>query len=490
MIGATMSKRKGILGGLGLGLILAVGIAVVWAIAVIWGSVIAYQFLRGRQVDERLYYLADGTPFIETSQRQAETYRTLDGQAIPNDSPSLDFRTYMATMRGPKLPRRGLELNPWRQRILAFSDGRRPPTYWYLIHDARREGTGYLVGYNSATKRQIGYIGRQGFRPDMPPPQERFPVNGRRLTVYDYSDISLRPYGYGQEPRHLAEKEVYLISRGQLLKIDARNRTVQVALESPDLLSLDWGLRGLSSLPTEESERILWKGRNLLVRMKDRMLVLDPRQGGRRSYGLPEEIRGVDFDFLELADGRALATVGPDYGWGTRTYRLFWFDEAGKVLRREEAVLKTPAPVVAPEHESWAFAAALPAPIALTASAAVIGPLVALAWGEEPTYARALAGSLSKAWPVLLATCLVAAMLAWVCFRRQRRFAAPGVWAWTIFVFLFGVPGLLAYLVYRTWPARLPCQSCGDPSPRDREACSVCGTDFPEPAPQGIEVLA
>jgi hypothetical protein len=48
----------------------------------------------------------------------------------------------------------------------------------------------------------------------------------------------------------------------------------------------------------------------------------------------------------------------------------------------------------------------------------------------------------------------------------------------------------LGYLFCRRWPPQEPCPACSHEAPRDRESCAACGADFPEPAPEGIEVFA
>jgi predicted amidophosphoribosyltransferase len=58
------------------------------------------------------------------------------------------------------------------------------------------------------------------------------------------------------------------------------------------------------------------------------------------------------------------------------------------------------------------------------------------------------------------------------------------------FVFILGVPGLLAYRFHRRWPVLEACPACKQDVPHDREACSHCGSEFPRPEPKGTEVFA
>jgi hypothetical protein len=122
--------------------------------------------------------------------------------------------------------------------------------------------------------------------------------------------------------------------------------------------------------------------------------------------------------------------------------------------------------------------------------ATVPGPIQHLDAGAEPGYARALARSWSVRWPSVLVVSLLSAGLAWYCRCRQKRYAQPWTGVWMALVFLGGLPGLVGYLFHRSWPPREPCPNCGHTVPRDREACSACGKEFPPPQRTGVEVFA
>ena len=66
------------------------------------------------------------------------------------------------------------------------------PEVWYFVHDGKLNGHGYYVGYDKIAKAKIGYIGRDGFRPDEPPLEGQFPVDGRRMSNrYSYGGTSM-----------------------------------------------------------------------------------------------------------------------------------------------------------------------------------------------------------------------------------------------------------------------------------------------------------
>src|SRR5581483_5761393 len=79
------------------------------------------------------------------------------------------------------------------------------------------------------------------------------------------------------------------------------------------------------------------------------------------------------------------------------------------------------------------------------------------------TIGQGLIQALLEFWPSLLIAQVVALGLAWLCYRRQVRYAAEGAgrWLWPVYVFLFGLPGWVGYLTSRRWPTLERCPSCG-----------------------------
>jgi hypothetical protein len=498
-----MFRRGAILQPVLLAAVLALGLGVAWAIGLGYCLSVLQQFGQDDWVYEYVGIGMDGTPFVYSNiydDYQDTIYHTLEGETLSEEQAGSLHWLQGAPLAGPKGPRMRWGRVGWMSRILPTADFRRPPTYWYFVHSGRAKGTAYLVGYDPHSKLRVGYIGRKGFRRDMPPPEERFPV-GRRMGVYgDYSEISILADRFGYEPTsspaaavpgRIPPWMIYLISGDRLVEIDLRTHSVRDVLDSPGLVSIGRAERGVPSLPDQATEQRPALRQNLAVRTEDQVLIVDPEGGQRRSYRLPPEICHAKFTFFELSDGTALAHRERRSGEGTTEHFLLWIDEAGKTLRREQLTLKSGTPSAwDPRVEACLPALAIPSPLAMTVGTTVFSPLQHLTSGRERTYRSALARSLRKEWPALALTYVLGALLAWVCSRRQRRHGLGGSTAWVVFVFLFGLPGLLGYLFCRVWPARLACPACGQDAPRDRETCFACGADFPEPVLKGTEVFA
>jgi hypothetical protein len=93
-------------------------------------------------------------------------------------------------------------------------------------------------------------------------------------------------------------------------------------------------------------------------------------------------------------------------------------------------------------------------------------------------------------WLPLMILFALSTMLAAWCYMRHQRYSKHGAASWALFVFLFGLPGFIGYLLHRHWPVMEKCQHCGEITPRDRDACLDCGTEFPLPPLKGIEIFA
>jgi hypothetical protein len=314
----------------------------------------------------------------------------------------------------------------WSQRIV-HDGGISEQRPWYFIHDGRLHGHGYFVIYDGRTKLPLGYIGRSGSQPLPPPEEQQFPVDGRRM-------------------RHGWDATL-------LLPLPSRVKT-------PGIIS-----GGMLSHPIP----IPPYAGDFLLRDAERIHVLDGQGKELRSYRIPAELRSLWLQFYEVGKSKAMVRL-----YNAHSTDLFWFGPAGEVTRRAQVPIKNVR--LLDRMEPWSRALAVPSP-----TFDFVLPL--------HVYWLSIR-SRADLWPAVLPLYLVSAVLAGLCYRRQRRYGLGWTGLWTTLVFLFGVPAYLGYLAHRVWPPRLPCPHCGRLAPRDRTACCLCGQEFPSPAPNGIEVFA
>ena len=484
-----MRMRSERLESLALAILLAIGAGVVWGLLAAWGMAILNGMFPPRGVYQQLLFLHDGTPLIrsfDTRTYQAATFSTLDGKKVILSREDSDGTINGDYVAGPDYLTRRVHGVSWQERIVLVDADWYDYKIWYFVHDGKLDGHGYLVGYGTKTKAKIGYIGRGGFRPDEPPLGERFPVSGRKMSRYGGPSMIGQYYqggyynGYGGGPRNAK----CLLADDGLMTIDLNKRSVKYLRKGTDLIS---GMRTLLPGPVAKTASPDERGLPvILLRTPEQVVVLAADGKQIKTYRLPAELRDADLQWIALPGGKTL--VGESYsGRDRRRHELFWFDAAGKVVEHKQFALQFP-------REGEFMRVAAPAVI-VPSPASIAGFMFCYPWApaevHEPLqYSAALGKAFAKVWPILLVTGIVSAILAVLCYRRQRRYGLPWTWVWTIFVLLFGLPAYFGYVAHRVWPALLPCPRCGQRVPRDRPACCACGRDFPAPAAKGIEVFA
>ncbi|MGO8689817.1 MAG: hypothetical protein ACLQLG_09290 [Thermoguttaceae bacterium] len=493
-----MSKRQGIVRPLGLALVLAIGLAAVLALAATWGIAIWQGLRPSRVVSETLFILPDDTPVINRYVSDAwpnVTYRDLNGKELPpatGENSSLGGVLLLMPHRDGLIPFAG------DLRIGRFYERGLPPNYWYFLHDGACDGRGYFVGYSYRSKLRVGFIGRDGLRPDQPPAEQWFPIDGAKMAMR----TAMLGYGFGDYDADFGFSgwgTVMMISGAQLLEVNLRSGSVRTLMESPDLSALGM----LATLPNGKAAydgpaaAIRSYGEvprvrlvhHLLVRTRDRVIVFGASEKQRTAFTIPESFRDQKIRLYQLDAGKALLTAWRNLPDGGQRVDLAWVDASGGVRRQVAVPLKN-SNGRSEASATWTKALAWPAPVMLAFFSTVEGPLSQVEIGVDRTYSAALARSLAAWWPPLLAVTLLAAVLAWYCWRRHRRYYQPASAVWFVFVLLTGVPGLVAYLCHRRWPVLEKCSACGQVVPRDREACACCGAAFPAPEPKGCEVFA
>ena len=85
-----------------------------------------------------------------------------------------------------------------------------------------------------------------------------------------------------------------------------------------------------------------------------------------------------------------------------------------------------------------------------------------------------------------IALVLAAITLFWA---RRAGFSPRRAGLWALFVFGFGLPGLIAFRFASNWPTRVRCPQCQARRPIETEDCPSCHKPWPAPAPTGIEIF-
>jgi hypothetical protein len=489
----SIMKRNGILPHLALASFLTTGFLVVWALVSLWAVEIGEHVVRPAAAVERLVFLPDGTARVARTEgrHQGLQYRDLDGN--PAAAPENEAMLLTGSPLPASLPARPLGDIAWDGRIRSFSDGGTPAVYWYFVADGRPDGTGYFVGYHSRSKACVGYLGLAGWQSELPPVGQRIPfmgaASGDEARIY----CTQSPYNptfhptqrfSGKSPRGCASNwDVYVLGRdSKFYHADLQNRTLEVALDTPGLRSAAL-TRGLVDLvhgtPTQ-----------LAARTDDAVLVLDERGGVQKRFPIPEALHDREIHFAQATSGEAVMYAhGPEDELAEQVeYWVYWVNAAG-VCREANVRLAW-----AGENQSLRTLGGVevPAPLAAAGLVAGVRTKLLLGRGLAATYPQALGRAFTEFAPALLIAQLVAAALAWACYRRQVRFGASRGERviWPLFVLVLGLPGWIGYRYGRSWPVLQACSACATEVPQDRDNCVQCTVEFPRPVLRGTEVFA
>src|SRR3972149_4132598 len=414
-----MSKQNIILQPLGLAMVLTVGCAFVIALLValiVLAPIEAGNEIKVKQISEDIVILRDGTPII----RRFEKYkyaedRTLDGKQIDVSYKELTNKLEPAWLPGPfNLKKVWLPLES-TERIVPVVSRSPKEAYWYFVHDGNLEGKGYFIGYDSKSWYCIGYYGRLGPSQNIPPEEEWFAMDVRKLI---WTVLTWNSYRYsGREESFLGR---IMISGNQLLFFVLPRGSVTTLMESNDMICVN--LLELQK-PDQDYEfnPNLW-----VLRTSDRIILFDMSGKQLSSYVIPKDLRNPEFGFYELGDEKALIYRGRKYTVDKGQEQLTWIDTSGKILRREEVVLAgSESYYLFPENtRNWISALLVPEPIFMIFDVLVMGPerFLESEINEEMNYTSALARTLPNVWAPLLAVCILSAVLAWLnAYRQQRR---------------------------------------------------------------------
>lgn len=482
--------------------VLAVGFGIVWATAMVWCLSMVAERSHSLRLIRRPVVRADGAVILECFMSNCymnRHFETLDGKRadVHRRDPMMDGTWLVSEKESPEMP----WFYFWDRRAKPVSEQR--ATRWYIIHDGQKNGKAYFVGYDLKDCQCIGYLGRNGFQLTEPAPEDQFAIRLRE-AVYssvicsgdefrwrrndDFEEIHDQAPAGSRIPPWM----IYLISGDQLVTVNLRARTVKVVRELPNMITVG-GVEPLKKKSKEKGKR--WTtvdNRDLLaVRTDQAVVVLDPQGREVRRFPIPKSLQTRDFQFYQVDPTTALIqTARALYHQGGEKYRFVWLNNQGDIQREELCRLPSYSFMNNAKVEPWIAGAMIPVPILYTPGVLTILPSRYVESGEAADPSGAVGTVLADLWPLLLLINASGVVLAWLCYRRQKRYAQPWTWVWVGFVLLFGLPAFVGYLFHRRWPAEAACPACEATVPRDREACFACGEEFPTPAPTGVEIFA
>ena len=479
---------------------LAVGFATLWGMLVAWlGSTILEAWPDGNRVyPEYLVVTADGTPLIQMisyGNPMRVTFRDLNGRVYDDVILQRKGHAPGAYLSGEREPLDSLFASGWSSRIKVFMSDREPTAVWYFVHDGKRQGSGYFVGYQRVSNRLIGYIGLSGFRKDSVPPDERFPVRGELIMDYSlWSSAPLSIYsgsGWVARPDRadLPPRLVHVPCGNRLRVVDLDARTVTTVFEAPEPI-VSVGIPSVMSFAGGDPAR----PRHVLVWAGQKIYAFDRQYHVVSTFTIPAEVLHKGAYWYEIGGDRTLAAfflappAGETRGANVSQKRVYRFADDGTVRDSFDVALRNGSRTPNGAAERTLTALCLPVPAVLLAGEIFIRSQA----DPVPGYPKAVRTALERAWPWLLAVLALSSVLAALVWWRSRAFGlsrrAQTVWA--VFVLLFGVPACVGFWLHRRWPVRVSCPHCHARSARDRDACAACGTPFPAPALKGIEIFA
>jgi hypothetical protein len=335
---------------------------------------------------------------------------------------------------------------PWMQNDFMLVRAWRidPDTLWYYW---RRYGR--LVGYDITTRRCIGSLGPKGFAADLTGAGDRFderdgPACVRTLrtatTLFQVDTVqrATKPlFTTTEEDPILATTEVAMQDYGWQYTVVATKRFVYLLTNEGKPV---WKAPYEPADPT--STRL-----QLCCLEPPGQFALWISQGGRAVEKAGEHLPG----------------------------RVMW-------IAGNQGVLKsTDLPALPVPHRGIMLEEKL---VSLVMPPALLAALPVLHVGLWASGVPR--GVLLLSWVAAILVCLPVGL--WLGLRYRFSFAAQA--GWSVFLLLFGVPGLLAFLSVQEWPAREACPNCKRLRVVDREQCEHCGADFAPPEKTGTEILA
>ncbi len=387
-------------------LLLALGLGTLWGLLIaISGSALFALWPSDRKSFQFIEVTTNGQPLVHTNiggNYLNKEFRTLDGEKIDPDE--VQMLSAAATTKPSLSP--GLFTLPvtWHQRLAGMCDYARPPVEWVMIRDAELSGHAYLAGFDPITKLPVGYLGHAGFRQSKPPIGEQFDLGKFRLTNTDKLrfagahrvNFSGRAYPDSvsdfNEKQSLSVGTIYLAdAHGSIHEINLRTRKVRTLVQLSGVTSiaitrmprprtsagngedagqenepingtLQLNLRATQFPPLNGSQFTLAQHTTLFVpddmpevkkrklvhrlvaRCVDRLVVINPFEGTRKIFPLPENLRNTGFSARIISEGELFLEVERGYWEQGKVLDLMLLNLTGEITSKKTVRLSSYVP--------------------------------------------------------------------------------------------------------------------------------------------------
>ncbi len=418
----------------------------------------------------QLVVLRDGSPAIEEQIRFENRYQnkltTLDGVELPRDKERL-YGINLQSDVGQRSRRYRLQ-----NRLFAptealkpdptphFYDPNRPGHVWLFRESDRNAGKYYLINADRDLQQIELYFDRNGTRDDEPGAETCF---SKPLGEIESDGVIVFQSGAEIVAIDLENESVKQISDDTALKWGFRKgyregdyRREIILVTNDEIRTVDFSGNEVNSYAIEgrrDGEIFVTEDDRLLVKMYSEPVAETTADGHVNTWTESLYELQNDGQKRELAHNtrvKRLALKPMEKTAGMRA--VDWF------IRQTEYGILFPGPVVLLGIEST--------------EAYLVSQYEGLHVKFVESWQRIQAGS-PWAFPM---SAFLGAIAAYFCYSRQRRYQARWTKTWTVFVFLFGPAGYLAWRWHREWPPP--------------ELVGVTREEFEGPVANGLEVFA
>lgn len=418
-----------------------------------------------------LEFLSDGTPIFSdrrTSFRQTvEVLTHLDGSSLSEDEEQSRLHSHRVAFDASNHRRRMPFSRAPFEELLSRRDGRwatqdplNNSMTWRWEFNSDSDDRSLLVARLRHNEMMAEYVSPDGFSLNRPDTGKGFPnaedsrANGGLLAFR---------------------------SAGKLIAVDLVRKTVRTITEV-DRIKDAWAF-------FRSSEQADWR---FVVRNSTTFKVFSHRGEQLSEFpahssdlGVPNLYTPVDGTFILTKRGEKTVEQMPE-GSCRNTYLITatWLNQTGQETRTQEFQEvfsrkdSKPSSLVVASVDNFLKKAeaglALPEPAVLGGGTFFIVPWITSY--QTPRVSRnEVVKDLVERMPYAIPVAIIAGLLSTIaCWRRQVRYQADWTKTWVVFVFLFGLPALIAWRVHRRWPPL--------------EIAIVSESDFVGPELNGLEI--